>query len=375
MKRVLFGVDSVFQLILSTNLRTTIYKDCKADIVIYNSVPSAGDLCEKLRQTGVFGKVYFGNTSMAKCGNKYTKKEKLPKYFSFIGTLFAPKMMLEDIIGDKFDGIYDEFLFNSYGAFPECIFNACYKNNPNIKCKRFEDSYVSYFTVYGSKKGGARQLVEKIANTILCRKNIVDYIDGIYFEEPDLVLTEFPYPVIAAPKLRRDNLRLKDTLNKVFGYEADYIYKEKDIYLFEDGRLFFDGNEEEVDIIQEIIKTVSKEKVVVKTHPRRKENRFAPIGVDVAKGSKCPWEIIQLNNNFDGKCFLTVSSAVAFSSDVYFGDACHKVLLYKCLKKAPSSIDARFERYIEAFRKKFGEDSLIIPNSYEELAEFFKKNY
>lgn len=371
-KRVLFGVDSVFQLIIATNLRTSVYKDCEADIILYNSVSVMRQIHERLRQTNAYGKVYLADTSLAYCGNNYTFWQKLPKYFVYLWTLVAPQTALKSIIGADRIEHYGEFLFNGYGAIPDCILNAGIRINPQLKCFRFEDSYVSYFTIFGSIKGKARRIVEGISEKLFGRKNILNYIKGIYFEEPDLVLTTFPYPVIAAPKISRSNSKLLATLNYVFDYQDDEIYNKKDIYLFEDGRLFFDGNEEEVDIMKEIIDVIPKDRVVVKPHPRRKVNRFNALNVDVIKGGKTPWEIIQLNNIFDNKVFLTVSSAVAFSSDVYFGDKCYKVLLYKCLKNKPSSLDNNFERYINAYRKKFGDKSLLIPNSYEELITFFK---
>ncbi len=367
-KRVLFGTDSYFQLMTAINLRTTVYKDWDADIVVYGSVPSADKIAERLRETHVYDNVYLAMTSLTRCGQKYTKKEKLPKYFVYLYSLVSPKQVLKNAIGEALKNSYDEFVLNSYGALPETIFNVCYRNNPNIKIKRIEDGFVSYFTEFGSKKCKSRQSLENFAGVLCGTKNMKDFIDGYYFVEPELVIAKLPYPVIRSPKFSRENKDLVRVLNHVFGYD-DSLKFDKKIYLFEDGSLFFMGSNEEVDIVKELKTVVDPDKFIVKMHPRRSNNRFEDLCVDVMVKSSIPWEVIQLNNHFDNCIFMTVASSVAFSSDIYFGDKCHKMLLFKCLKTPPALVNDNFKKYLELYKKKFGTDSLHIPANYEELKQ------
>ena len=169
-KKVLFGTDSYFQLMTAINLRTTVYKEWDADVIVYGSVPSADVIVSRLRETNVFDNVYLAETSLTKCGQKYTKKEKLPKYFVFLYSLISPKHVVKKAIGASLSTAYDEFVINSYGALPDAIFNVCYRNNKNVRIKRIEDGFVSYFTEFGSKKGKGRRFVEKISNILNFRK-------------------------------------------------------------------------------------------------------------------------------------------------------------------------------------------------------------
>lgn len=365
-KKVLFGTDSYFQLMTAINLRTTVYKNWDADIIVYGSVPSADKIVEKLKEAKVFGNVYLAKTSLTRCGKKYTKMEKLPKYFVYLCSLVFPLNVLKNAIGEKLKSAYDEFVLNSYGALPETIFNVCYRNNHEIKIKRIEDGFVSYFTEFGSKKGKVRQALEHIAELLCGIKNLKDFINGYYFVEPELVIANFPYPVIRSPKFRRENKDLVRVLNHVFGYDESLKFDKK-IYLFEDGSLFFMNSDEEVDIVKELKNVVDSSKFIVKMHPRRKVNRFVDLGVDVMAKSNIPWEVIQLNNHFNNCIFMTVASSVAFSSDIYFGDRCHKILLFDCLKTPPALINENFKKYLELYKKKFGTESLHIPANYEEL--------
>lgn len=367
MKRVLFGVDSYFQLIIATNLRTTLYKDYEADIIVYGSVPSAETIAGRLRECGVYSKVWVAETSLTRCGGKYTRWQKMPKYFVYLKTFFSPSQVLEDAIGERLTKEYDEFIFNGFGALPECIFNVAYRLNKNIKCKRIEDGYMSYITVFISDKGIIRRTLEKCAKVMLGRQVITDFVDGYYLEAADLCLAKMPYLVIQAPKFGRHNKELISILNKVFDYKPDSKLDEKQVYLFEDGRHFFSGSNEEMDIVAEITKRIDKEKVIVKMHPRRTVDRWANVGIETVKASGIPWELIQLNSDCTGKALLTVSSAVVFSSSIYFGDDCLNVLLYKCLKEHADGLDETFDKFVSNFREKYGKDSIYIPDTYEEL--------
>lgn len=368
MKKILFGVDSMFQFIIATNLRTTVYKSDDVDIIIYSSTLVAKSLYEKASKKNVYTNVYYADTSLAKCGNNYSFKEKLPKYFVYLLTLPSPRLMLKQMIGVDLTEKYDEFIFNGFGALPECIFNVCYNNNHDVKCKRIEDAYPSYFTLYNSKKNGIRRALEKVSHFCFGRQDIDSFVNGYYFSEPEMVMVDLPYPVIPAPKFGRQNKEFVGLLNEIFDYNAD-TKSDRKIYLFEDGRLFFDGSEEEVDLVKDMISYLPKEQIAIKMHPRRKVDRFNALGVETMKASKVPWEVIQLNQDYSGCVFMTVTSSAVFSSDIYFGDKCYKILLYKCLKTPPSSIDAKFEAYVQKYKERFGSEYLFIPESYNELKD------
>ena len=351
----------------------TIYKDDVVDIIIYKSFPSAPDLYNHIKDLGVFRYVYLADTSLTKCGKKYGFWEKMPKYFIYLQSMVSPEMVLRSIIGKNLQDNYDEFLFNGYGALPECIFNTCYKKNNSIICHRFEDGYSSYFTVYNSKKNNIRRCLESFASIMFNRKEIDSFVKSFYFQEPEMVISKLPYDAVGVPKFGRQNKALVEFLNKAFNYKPEATAKKK-VFFFEDGRMFFESTtNEEVEIVSEISKVVDPASILVKMHPRTKKNRFEKMGIDTMKTSNIPWEVIQLNNDYGGSIFITITSSPIFSSDIYFGDKCYKILLYKCLKTPPSSIDAKFEAYVQKYKERFGSDYLFIPESYDELKDILLK--
>lgn len=368
MKRVLFGIDSFFQFIIATNLRTTIYRDDYVGIIFYNSTPRAKELYKNVLKKSLYEEIYFANTSLAKCGNNYSLLEKFPKIFVYGFSLISPSYVLRKILGTNIKSIYDEFIFNGFGALPECIFNSCYQNNKVIKCKRIEDAYASYFTIYNSKKGRFRRLIEKTACYLFGREDIDKHVEGYYFSEPNMVMAKLSYPIIPIPKFGRENKELVNILNDAFNYDQG-SYSKKKIYMFEDGLCFFENRNDEVEIIKYISQFIPKDSIAVKMHPRRMASRYEKMGIEAIKASSVPWEVIQLNHDYSGCIFMTFTSSAVFSSDIYFGDACYKLLLYKLLKGSSNFVDSKFESYIHKYMETFGCNRLFIPETYEELKE------
>lgn len=370
--RVLFAVDSFFQLIEAVNLRFTLYKDEEADVAIYASTPNTKEICRNLKEMKVFDQCFYLDTPLVRCGSNFNFKDKLPKYFIYLYTLINPKGYAKYFLGIS-DLKYDQFLFSGIGALPECIFNALKKTNRNLSCMRFEDSYISYTRQFGKAKGKARKILEAVTRKLFINYDIEKYIKGYYFTSPELVQVEFPYPVIDAPKINRNNLQLISILNEAFDFnELEDSYTEKFIF-FESGDSYFEKNNEDVEFIQRLAKYVGKDQILIKRHPRCVENRFENLGVHIAQASSIPWELIQLNKCMDKKVFLTTTSSAALSSEIYFGDDCKAVLLFEAMRNPPTSVSDVMRCYMKDFQQKYGKDRLYLPHDLSEFESIIKK--
>lgn len=368
--KVLFLVDSVFQLMTAVNLRLTVYSNVDADIIIYNSTANAEMYSQRLAKTNAFRECYWAKTPLTYCGDNYSQWKKFPKYIDYLISLVSPEKILKSIWGDL-PNTYEQILFNSEGALPECIFNVCKKRNPHCVCYRFEDSYLSYTQLYGGHKGKVRQFLEKIANTLFGRKNIGGSVKGYYFAVPELVQYHFPYEVIQAPKFSRNNPKLLEVLNATFEYTPTVDdYHEKYIF-FECGDAFFFNNHEDLEYVKLLAQIVGGENVLIKRHPRIKENRYEGLGVHVAHSTTVPWELIQMNTPLKDKVFITTKSAAALTSEIYFGDKCDAMLLYKGIRGEQGEIGEKFENYMKCFKEK-SSNRFWLPSSLEEFAEIIK---
>lgn len=367
--RLLFGVDSYFQLIMATNLRITVYKDCEADLILYNSMRGAETVANRVKESGVFEKTYLATTPLTYCGSQYSKKQKLGKYFIYIQSMISPRRTLSSIIGDNLSEKYDFFLFNGHGALPECIFNTCLNINPNLKCYRFEDGFTSYSSEFSRIKGGLRYGFEKCFDVLFKRRNIEKYIVGYYFLNPSLVTYNLSYSVLQNPIITHESKELLEKLNDFFDYDRKYEeeYQTASVIFFEDGNLFFNGGDEEVNVVRILTECVLPEKIIIKMHPRRKENRYKEFGVKVASNSSIPWELIQLNCNLDGKIMITAGSNSVFSADALFNDPCYKIMFYRCVPGSDTIYSGSYRLVLEKYKNENVKSLLFFPNDYEEL--------
>lgn len=373
MKNVLICVDSVFQFIIASNIRATVYKTDHVDLIIYNSYPSAEKLYTKIKDKRYFDNVYFAKTPLTYCGKQYSFQQKFPKYFIYAVSLVSPQKILHDIIKTDFKISYDHLVFNGDGALLECIFNTCLKNNRQIECYRIEDGYFSYMKEFGKEKSFGRIKFEKVMHRIFGTKNVRNYIVGYYMSEPDLAQIKFPYPRIRIPKFSRSDQKLIRFLNEAFDYDVaqNVQFRDKTIY-FEDGASFFEGGDEEMEIIKEIVKFIPKDEILVKRHPRRQEDRFASMGIACCTVNGVPWEVIQLNCSMDGQRLISSCSGTIINAAIFFNDDCRRIFTYRLMRNPPFvARDMHFEKFLSTLREKYGESSIACPNTYEELASMW----
>lgn len=102
----------------------------------------------------------------------------------------------------------------------------------------------------------------------------------------------------------------KDAIASVFG-KPDPI-QEKVIYF--EGTFFGDGYlTNEMDLFLEVAKTVGKENIVVKRHPRNAIDRFTPLGYKVLINQFIPWEVMLMNLDVTDKLLVSVASFTCLS--------------------------------------------------------------
>jgi hypothetical protein len=185
---------------------------------------------------------------------------------------------------------------------------------------------------------------------------------------PELVMVNLPYKILQGPKISRSNTALVTLLNEIFDYKAEYgdEFKHK-VIMFEDGYLFFNGREDEIDLAKMITEMIPPDKFIVKCHPRRKVDRYKGFGVTTSKSSAIPWELIQLNTDLSGSTMITFGSSSVFSADVYFDDNCEKILLYKCIKDSENIYSEKYRNMLEHYIAITKNDSLKLLESYDEF--------
>lgn len=359
-KNIVFVVDSYFQFIVAANLKSTIYKEDDVDVVLYNSSQNVAKIYKNIKELCFFNNVYLAETPLLFCGSEYSITEKIEKYVEYLKTLINPLFEISRIKDFPKDKYYDLFIFNSFGALSSSIFNICYKNNSKIRCLRIEEGGASYINEY-HKKRLLRLAFERLCSIVFRTKIMTDYVDGLYFFEPSLVQFNPSYPILQMPKISRSNTILKDFLSKVFDFKnISEVYDCKYV-IFEDGETYFSNSNDDLDIIVKTADVVGRENVIIKLHPRRKENRFKKYNIKVNNTVGIPWEVIMLNIDFKDKVFITSLSGAALTSLLYFDDNCRVIFNYKCMQKLPKVAESpKYNKYLNSLIDRYGEERFVV---------------
>ena len=127
-----------------------------------------------------------------------------------------------------------------------------------------------------------------------------------------------------------------------------------------------------MEYVKLLTQIVGGDNVLIKRHPRIKENRYEDLGVHVAHSTTVPRELIQMNTPLKNKVFITTKSAAALTSEVYFGDKCDAMLLYKGIKGEQGKIGEKFENYMRCFMEK-STNRIWFPSSLEEFASVIRE--
>lgn len=366
MKKVLFCVDSYFQLTGSVGLRLERYADWEADIVIYNTTPSAKKICKRLRKEKIFRNVYFADTLLARVGDRYSLIQKFPKYFVYLASMLWPETGCRNILRHRLDDLYDHLLFNGYGAIVECIFNACYRKNSRIRCYRIDDGLGTYLSEWVKEKWKIRNMLEELMHKACNFQHIENYIDGYYVAEPEMMAFNPRYPVIQMPKLSRENLEFASALKHIFPYQIQKQLEHKKIIFFGTW-----GGEVEIDLklLKVLKEIVPARDMLIKVHPREDKRKYEDLGIDTMEQSEIPWEAVMLNQDFSNSIFITVQSSAVFTSRMYFRKNGTDIYAYQFVEGKNYQLPDSIAGWIDLYQQKYSKDCVIVPRTLKEFKE------
>lgn len=362
MNKILISVNTYFQIIIAIQLKLTKYKDCNVDIIVSDHSMNFDIIVNNLRRTKLFNEIYC-----AKSRNFiHSKKLKQKIHRNILANTF-PKVEINKLIYLK-SQYYDEFLFYNIDNFTYLIFDVLYKKNRNLKIYRFEEGFVTY--LHDDDITHKAKIIRKI----FLKKSLTDKIEKLLLFNKDLIVYDTKVKIETILKLKASNIKLRDSINDVFNYKnIRDNYSQK--YIFFEESFFCDNKGiDDLELILKIADIVGKENLLVKLHPRNKIDRFEKYGISTNKTIGIPWEVIQMNNDFSDKVFLTISSGSVLASRLYFNDNIKTYLLFNCTEKMSDMVTDKYFEYLDKVKIKFGLESFCIPNNKNEFFELLRKD-
>lgn len=358
MKNTLFFCNTYYQLIVAIQMKLTIKKEEQVTVVLTDESRNAETICERLRQTQLFHKVFFLQTKNAK--TKVNAKFKLQAIKNGLcGCLpegMDPKAKYDELIGFNLD------LPTHY------LFAALVKNNPGIICNAMEEGLLSY----GVEDPGSG-LLSMLYKVRKCfgKKNLREEAKGFYCFNP--AVYKGSKTALPVPKISRENARLGEVLETLFLQDAPVDpYKQRYIYL----PCIYDieGGEPigELELAKKIAGEVGKENLLVKVHPRDDAKKYENAGLTVDKNSAVPWEVLCIHEDFSQHVFITTLSGSILNVSAFLANAPRSYYAYPLCDLTQNPLAQKFRKVIDGYVLECSElalNNIKILHNIEQLAD------
>jgi hypothetical protein len=364
---VIFCVDSYYQLMVSINLKMNKYTDDQADVVLFNTMHGAETIYKNLKESGLFRNVFLANTQLNKTVLNSSRLERIPKYISYLYSMAFYTQYTKKVLGIQRIESYNRLFFYGYRPLIQCIFNACKKANPELRCFRMDDGMGTYMREWNLPKPKARLVIERVMNRISGFLPIEENIDGFYVPDRSMIHYRTNYEILELPNYTNPNLIHK--LNEIFDYKENKS-SEKDIELVYFGVYGEEWIKRDIEYLKAIAKIIPKERIMIKIHPREDARKYRKLGIEIMEQSKIPWEIFMMNKLYSKATFVGQISSAILSSRVIFQRTGKDIYLYKCRIPGGSlaNIDDDLNSFLQMCKNSTEyRDQIFIPESFDEL--------
>lgn len=356
MKKKLFLINTHFQLI--TSLQIIDKENIKhVDFIITNNLNGYKEIIKRLNKLKFVDTVYA-----AEIKNFTIPKNNFQRLKNMKDVLIGSKSIskfLKNFNGRGYDNLY----FYNLDFFTYILYDFVRKESQNITVNRFEEGFSIYLSFVCKKK--SEKLCDIIAS-LFNRFSVKEDIENVFLYHPEFLTYDLNYNIKTIPLLSKKDKKFKELINYVFNYNGEQLLETNSI-IFEECFYTDSGFMDDVPLFYKICEMIGFKNVSIKLHPRNKIDRFSKLGIRVMKNSSIPWEVIQINNDFSDKTFITITSGSVLASMLYFGENIKTIFLYKLLDEK-FSLKEHYEEYLMKL-VNVSNSQVYIPENINNLME------
>lgn len=360
MKRTLYIVKTPFQCMMAIILQHQFRKGV-AEIIVTDTMRNADRIVERLGKLELFQRaILYRHPSRTK---------------ELVKDVFRKKSVLALFSEET---VYDELVVCMSG-YTEDMTNICYdilkRRNPELKVYGYVEGYSSYtdeFTDAWKKLSIRHKVINKVAGLFFGRKFIPGFT-GLYVFHEVLLHEKIQYPIIDISDFAIDNKQeLKTLIFDAFGYVPERNRVSEKYVFFEECFSEDVGEQQDIKIVEAIANLVGKENVMIKRHPRNKQDRFKQLGYKTMLNQEIPWEVYALDSLQPEHVLISYSSGAAINFRFLSAGDTKTVLLYKIgtfqnFHKIEEITKQWFEKYEEIYQTQ-----VCSPGNMDELKMLLK---
>ena len=356
--KVLIIINQLFQLMVAAHLRETLLKDCSVDLFLVNTSAGIKTAFDNIQSTNMFDKCILINN---------TRDSKIGYVFTVAKNVLSANCDCSHTYGIELSEKYEAIFFNEYSIFT-CLLLLELNANKRTPALHFEEGYGSYLGEFGTHSRN-HILTLKLwhrALHLLKRPALLNIVRGHFYFFPQLVQYKSAYKTYQIPHFDMYDHRFREFVTLAYSIPKENEFDRKYIFFEENIQ---NGDIDDYSLIMSIANRVGRENLMVKLHPRRTVDRFSKHGIKVSTATGIPWEALLMKFDFSDKVLMTISSGVAFSSRLYFGQAIPTFMLFNLFHKMNSGVGSKskFFSYVDGFRGQFGDENFYMPKSYDEF--------
>ena len=272
----------------------------------------------------------------------------------------AKKILIHDVR-------YTNMFVSSNAYFPRIVHFHFIKNRIPTEIKYIEDGIGSYL----GNHAYTTILPERLLRRVLFGKEATSFAHERFLFSPELFQTlnkNSNVTVRRIPKIWKEK-KYKKLFNTVFLESEKVHFKERVMILDQPKYEIFsnDNIKNLIEIYKLIIDIVGEENIIVKRHPRCKDNKIESLKYYLDSG--IPFECICMNTDMNNKILISFESTAVVTPKVLFNQEPVVILLYKLIETKPGGYDLAFEEEFFSTVKKtyFNKSKFYIPNGIDEL--------
>ena len=334
MKCVIF-VNSLLGLITAVQIREYIYRDCEFDIILSDMVSELKNIFDNRILEEKFSNVKF---------IKYKNQKKIDKLLFYV----SPKLYMKKLLGDSFQ-LYTDILFWN----PTLLFHSCImyldKKKHHYNLHLYGDALGSYVTDYPFDN---EHFKFRILNRLLRLVNGFKYVKDLNYDyyvfASEYISFRSKHRIIEIPTVKEE---IVSYYNRLFTYHKKTKINNCIIFMDKQHDDQFKKDDHALKIIQEIIKVMGNEEVVVKPHPRQDIRIYSNDNINILN-MKIPWELYCFNNDISDKVIISYGSTALFMPFIFNSKQKYTLINVKTKSKFEEIFENEYGMFIKKFKLK-----------------------
>ena len=351
MGRSLYIASSVYHLLTEVNLRRRESPSLEGDLVLTDATPGLQALAPRLRESGLFSRVFTANVQEL--------TQRFPMNRGEAASCFGEwRTHLRWILGEELDAEYDQVFFSNFDWLARLL-------ALRLDCPFFwvEDGFSSYVIDFLRED---RAAVNRLPETDALRRKLT----AVLLYEPGLAMRGDGVESRPLPKLSREDTQLRRTLNFLFDYHRPRWVPP---FLFLEQSFRAEGIQgNDLELMELCRRTVGPQRFGVKPHPRNRDCLPQTLGLSRPLDLAVPWELFLLNER-ELPTVMTVCSNGALSARLCLDLDTDTVLLYRLYTgKVLWKENDVLARFLEGYRRRYAGRRTYVPETEYELQDILR---